>query len=132
MEAYGSLQVEFLEEKKEDHQIVRTFHLSMEGSTGRQIKQYHFIAWPDHGVPSSSEALLEFVDQVKDKYNVADGPTVVHCRLGDMPIQNDLVITTSNIIVLVLAVLEHLLPYMCKWLDQRRKEQLTFTSLCST
>lgn len=80
LEEHGALQVQFLEEKKEDYQVVRTFYLSMEGSTGHHVRQYHFTAWPDHGVPSSAEALLDFVDQVKSKYNAADGPTVVHCR----------------------------------------------------
>ena len=73
--------MEFLEEKKEQCQVVRTFYISMQGSTvGRRVKQYHFVSWPDHGVPATSSDLLEFMEQVRGNFNAADGPTIVHCR----------------------------------------------------
>ncbi|XP_078317952.1 uncharacterized protein LOC111119360 isoform X3 [Crassostrea virginica] len=48
----------------------------------RMVTQYHFTAWPDHGVPDAFQ-LLQFFRKVTDngtEYDVA--PTVVHCSAG--------------------------------------------------
>lgn len=45
------------------------------------VTQYHFTAWPDHGVPDAFQ-LLQFYRKVtgnSTEYEVP--PTVVHCRL---------------------------------------------------
>ena len=74
--------MEFLEETKKEYQVMRTFYISMKGHSemGRRVKQYHFIAWPDHGVPRKYDDFLKFMEQVMDNVNPSDGPTVVHCR----------------------------------------------------
>ncbi|KAK2081776.1 hypothetical protein P7K49_040727 [Saguinus oedipus] len=48
------------------------------------MRQFHFLAWPDHCVPSSPDTLLAFwrmlqqwLDQTMDR-----GPPIVHCRWG--------------------------------------------------
>ena len=48
------------------------------------VKQYHFTAWPDHGVPSDYEELLSFVRVSREaaKKNEHNGPLVVHCSAG--------------------------------------------------
>lgn len=46
----------------------------------REVKQFHFTVWPDHGVPEYPTALLAFRRRVR-RYNPVDaGPLVVHCR----------------------------------------------------
>ena len=47
----------------------------------RQVKQFHFTAWPDMGLPESPTPLLLFMQRAKD-YNPIEiqGPTIVHCR----------------------------------------------------
>ncbi len=46
----------------------------------REVRQFQFTAWPDHGVPEHSSSVLAFVHRVK-ACNPADaGPVVVHCR----------------------------------------------------
>ena len=46
----------------------------------REVKQFHFTVWPDHGVPEYPTALLAFRRRVR-RYNPDDaGPLVVHCR----------------------------------------------------
>ena len=46
----------------------------------REVKQFHFTVWPDHGVPEYPTALLAFRRRVR-RYNPADaGPLIVHCR----------------------------------------------------
>lgn len=46
----------------------------------REIRQFHFTGWPDHGVPYHATGLLGFVRQVKSKSPPNAGPLVVHCR----------------------------------------------------
>ncbi|KAB1258313.1 Receptor-type tyrosine-protein phosphatase mu [Camelus dromedarius] len=48
----------------------------------REIRQFHFTGWPDHGVPYHATGLLGFVRQVKSKSPPSAGPLVVHCSAG--------------------------------------------------
>ncbi len=47
----------------------------------REVTHFWFTGWPDHGVPSSTHSLVEFLLHVQ-KHTISDmpGPTVVHCR----------------------------------------------------
>lgn len=47
----------------------------------REIRQFHFTGWPDHGVPYHATGLLGFIRRVKSKTLTNAGPMVVHCRL---------------------------------------------------
>lgn len=56
----------------------------------RLIRHFHYTVWPDHGVPETTQSLIQFVRTVRDYINRTPGagPTVVHCRcvcdnLGD-------------------------------------------------
>ena len=47
-----------------DH-VVRTFHVTRTGqAVERIVKQFHFIAWPDFGVPNDPSTLLAFIRKV--------------------------------------------------------------------
>ena len=52
----------------------------------RTIYQYHFTAWPDHGVPLHALPLISFIRNSAAAANTASdlesnlGPIVVHCR----------------------------------------------------
>ena len=56
--------------------------------TGRNVFQYHFKAWPDHGVPHDPGAVLGFLQDVTlsqstlNTKGVEPGPVVVHCSAG--------------------------------------------------
>ncbi|XP_059832353.1 uncharacterized protein LOC132397544 [Hypanus sabinus] len=50
----------------------------------KNVRQFHFTGWPDHGVPSTTGILIEFrnlVRQYIDQHQMS-GPTVVHCSAG--------------------------------------------------
>jgi len=53
-------------------------------SEERLIYQYHFQAWPDHGVPSDPGCVLNFLHDVNSRQSaVAEaGPVIVHCSAG--------------------------------------------------
>ena len=88
---YGSLQITNLEETILPHYILRhvlVTNLSDSQKEERHVFQYHFKAWPDHGVPQDPGVVLGFMEDINAK--VADmkneslnpGPTVVHCSAG--------------------------------------------------
>lgn len=50
----------------------------------REVRQFHYMSWPDHGVPSHPASILSFVRHVMGYMNNRrqEGPTVVHCSAG--------------------------------------------------
>ncbi|XP_066915195.1 receptor-type tyrosine-protein phosphatase S-like isoform X3 [Clytia hemisphaerica] len=66
-----------------DH-VVRTFHITRTGqSVERIVKQFHFVAWPDFGVPADPAAILGFIRKVNNWRLVSPGgPAIIHCSAG--------------------------------------------------
>uniref|UniRef100_A0A1A9Z4D7 protein-tyrosine-phosphatase n=1 Tax=Glossina pallidipes TaxID=7398 RepID=A0A1A9Z4D7_GLOPL len=68
--------------------ILREFLVSWRVQTERHIYQYHFQAWPDHGVPTNPDCVLDFLNDVNTKQNQLiqagkePGPICVHCSAG--------------------------------------------------
>ncbi|XP_071953092.1 uncharacterized protein [Antedon mediterranea] len=48
----------------------------------RRIKQFHFISWPDMGVPLYATAALNYVKKIKQSSQSNSSPTLVHCSAG--------------------------------------------------
>ncbi|XP_029436512.1 tyrosine-protein phosphatase non-receptor type 6 isoform X2 [Rhinatrema bivittatum] len=50
----------------------------------REIAHFHYLAWPDHGVPSDAGGVLSFLDQINQKQEglPGAGPIIVHCSAG--------------------------------------------------
>ena len=46
----------------------------------REVRQFQFTAWPDHGVPDHPTPLLLFMRRVKAMTPPDSGPMIVHCR----------------------------------------------------
>ena len=44
------------------------------------MTQYHFTAWPDHGVPDYATPILAFHRRVEAQHHPSKGPMLVHCR----------------------------------------------------
>ncbi|XP_021369342.1 tyrosine-protein phosphatase 10D-like isoform X2 [Mizuhopecten yessoensis] len=78
---YGDLQVAALNETKFPSWTITEFRLSL-GDVSRQIRHFHFLAWPDFGVPDKPQTLIRFVKTVREKLNRECGPIVVHCSAG--------------------------------------------------
>lgn len=53
----------------------------LQGSETRQISQYHFLTWPDFGVPEDMEHILTFVKDIRNSIR-GTAPVLVHCRWG--------------------------------------------------
>uniref|UniRef100_A0A8C3DV90 Tyrosine-protein phosphatase non-receptor type n=1 Tax=Corvus moneduloides TaxID=1196302 RepID=A0A8C3DV90_CORMO len=54
------------------------------GKAVREIWQYQYLSWPDHGVPSEPGGVLSFLDQINQKQESIPnaGPILVHCSAG--------------------------------------------------
>lgn len=49
-------------------------------SARHEVRQFHFTAWPEHGVPYHATGLLAFIRRVKASTPPDAGPVVIHCR----------------------------------------------------
>nr|XP_046147422.1 receptor-type tyrosine-protein phosphatase kappa-like isoform X12 [Oncorhynchus gorbuscha] len=82
-EVYGDFKVTFVEVEPLAEYVVRTFTLERRGFNElREVKQFHFTGWPDHGVPYHATGLLSFIRRVKISNPPSAGPIVVHCSAG--------------------------------------------------
>lgn len=77
--------MEYIEHSDHSYYLTRVLRLTdTETGDSRDILQFHYITWPDFGVPQSPAAFLDFLRRVRDagvlEANV--GPAVVHCSAG--------------------------------------------------
>ncbi|XP_026220773.1 receptor-type tyrosine-protein phosphatase beta-like isoform X26 [Anabas testudineus] len=68
-----------------DDWTIRDFRIkNLKTAETRSVRHFHFTAWPDHGVPETTELLINFRHLVRehmDQYS-RHSPTVVHCSAG--------------------------------------------------
>ncbi|KAM5247988.1 receptor-type tyrosine-protein phosphatase F isoform 6-T6 [Ctenodactylus gundi] len=82
-ETYGLIQVTLVDTVELATYTVRTFALHKSGSSEkRELRQFQFMAWPDHGVPEYPTPILAFLRRVKACNPLDAGPMVVHCSAG--------------------------------------------------
>ncbi|XP_055931729.1 tyrosine-protein phosphatase Lar-like isoform X6 [Argiope bruennichi] len=82
-ETYGVMYVKYTEVSELASYCIRTFHLQRVGfPETREVRQFQFTAWPDHGVPEHPTAFLMFLRRVQAMNPMDAGPIVVHCSAG--------------------------------------------------
>ncbi|XP_030258687.1 receptor-type tyrosine-protein phosphatase S isoform X7 [Sparus aurata] len=82
-ETYGMIQVSLLDTMELATFCVRTFSLHKSGnSERREVRQFQFTAWPDHGVPEYPTPFLNFLRRVKACNPPDAGPIIAHCSAG--------------------------------------------------
>ncbi|CAB3999896.1 receptor-type tyrosine- phosphatase S-like isoform X10, partial [Paramuricea clavata] len=83
-ELFGSLTVNPIEEWELTDYTIRKFQLQQNNNSEltRDVAQFHYTAWPDHGVPVHPSRLLAFIRRVKSYSRVATGKILVHCSAG--------------------------------------------------
>ncbi|XP_047452257.1 receptor-type tyrosine-protein phosphatase beta isoform X4 [Mugil cephalus] len=68
-----------------DDWTIRDFDIKyVKTAETRSVRHFHFTAWPDHGVPETTELLISFRHLVREHMNQYSrhSPTVVHCSAG--------------------------------------------------
>uniref|UniRef100_A0AAR5QKL5 protein-tyrosine-phosphatase n=1 Tax=Dendroctonus ponderosae TaxID=77166 RepID=A0AAR5QKL5_DENPD len=79
------LQLEYLEQHDHSYYLTRLLRLKdLESGEQRDILQFHYITWPDFGVPCSPTKFLDFLKKVRKAGVLGEdvGPAVVHCSAG--------------------------------------------------
>ncbi|CAO1422496.1 unnamed protein product [Diamesa hyperborea] len=85
---WGYAKVSCLSESSTADYTLRELLFSWRGREDRKIFQYHFLVWPDHGVPSDPGCVLNFLQDVNARQEallcdgINPGPICVHCSAG--------------------------------------------------
>ncbi|KAM9149381.1 receptor-type tyrosine-protein phosphatase eta [Pangshura tecta] len=64
---------------------IRDFTVEDSDATeSHSVRQFHFTSWPDHGVPETTDLLINFRHLVQEniRQNPPGSPTLVHCSAG--------------------------------------------------
>ncbi|CAC5418187.1 PTPRT [Mytilus coruscus] len=80
----NNFKVTMTKEKEHTFHVYRLLTVSLKNATNgqeRKIHHFHFIQWPDHGVPDSIK-LVDFYRKVKSEKCNQNGPMAVHCSAG--------------------------------------------------
>uniref|UniRef100_A0A2I3G2P1 Receptor-type tyrosine-protein phosphatase H n=1 Tax=Nomascus leucogenys TaxID=61853 RepID=A0A2I3G2P1_NOMLE len=82
---HGHLRVTLVGEEVMENWTVRELQLlQVEEQKTLSLRQFHYQAWPDHGVPSSPDNLLAFWRMLRQwlDQTTEGGPPIVHCSAG--------------------------------------------------
>ncbi|XP_073715202.1 receptor-type tyrosine-protein phosphatase eta isoform X2 [Misgurnus anguillicaudatus] len=85
MNQFNHLTVTTISEIPLEEWTIRDFEVkNVKTGETRSVRHFHFTAWPDHGVPETTELLINFRHLVRehmDQYS-RHSPTLVHCSAG--------------------------------------------------
>uniref|UniRef100_A0A7E4VXE1 protein-tyrosine-phosphatase n=1 Tax=Panagrellus redivivus TaxID=6233 RepID=A0A7E4VXE1_PANRE len=84
---YGDVEVTLVSESIYEEFVVRDLrlqHLGENGSPARSVIHYHYMAWPDFGVPEDPTGIVNFARLFRANLPPAptNKPTIVHCSAG--------------------------------------------------
>ncbi|XP_006825167.2 receptor-type tyrosine-protein phosphatase N2-like [Saccoglossus kowalevskii] len=66
-----------------DDYLVRSFYLkNLQTNETRTVTQFHYLTWPDNGVPPNPKGILEFRRKVNKSFRGRACPIMVHCSDG--------------------------------------------------
>ncbi|KAM6069048.1 receptor-type tyrosine-protein phosphatase eta isoform 4-T4 [Theristicus caerulescens] len=83
--SYGDIIVKMVSEIVLPEWTIRDFTVEKSGTPeSHTVRQFHFTSWPDHGVPETTDLLINFRHLVHEysSQNPIDSPTLVHCSAG--------------------------------------------------
>ncbi|KAM9555984.1 receptor-type tyrosine-protein phosphatase eta isoform 2-T2 [Guaruba guarouba] len=83
--SYGDIIVTMVSEVVLPEWTIRDFTVEKSDTAeGHTVRQFHFTSWPDHGVPETTELLINFRHLVHEysSQNPIESPTLVHCSAG--------------------------------------------------
>ncbi|KAK2154672.1 hypothetical protein LSH36_261g03003 [Paralvinella palmiformis] len=82
---YNDLKVQIVREtvdlKHTNPEYIITYMTLSQGEELRLIKHFHYLAWPEDGLPDNPESVIHFTKLVRT-FLAYDSPTVVHCSSG--------------------------------------------------
>jgi len=87
-ENYGVMSVTLTDTQELATYVIRTFQLQRVSSVNmgytdrREVKQFQYVAWPDHGVPEHPAPFLQFLRRIAAINTPDAGPVITHCSAG--------------------------------------------------
>ncbi|KAF6035941.1 PTPRM [Bugula neritina] len=78
---YGDITVSMVSAEEWAEYVVRVLNVEKSGEK-RRVRQYHYTAWPDHGVPDTMSPFISFYKKIKTETYRIDGALLVHCSAG--------------------------------------------------
>ncbi|CRK93061.1 CLUMA_CG006471, isoform A [Clunio marinus] len=120
-----------------DDYLVRSFYLkNLRTGETRTVTQFHFLSWPQAGVPISPKALLEFRRKVNKSYRGRSCPIIVHSSNGagraGAYILLDLVLGRMNKgarEIDIAATLEHLRDQRARLVETKQQFEFVLTAV---
>ncbi|XP_049275275.1 receptor-type tyrosine-protein phosphatase mu isoform X2 [Rhipicephalus sanguineus] len=80
---YGDIMVTLVSEEVFVDYTIRTFKIHKSGAASKRVvKQFHFTAWPDHGVPAHPLSLVQMIELAKVHAPSSKAPLLLHCSAG--------------------------------------------------
>jgi len=76
---YGDIGVMLKSVERTVDFVVRTYDLRRADAV-RRAKQFHYMTWPDHGVPLRASTIITFRRRVRSYDDSHPGIIIVHCR----------------------------------------------------
>ncbi|XP_010149631.1 PREDICTED: receptor-type tyrosine-protein phosphatase eta [Eurypyga helias] len=83
--SYGGIIVTMVAEVVLPEWTIRDFTVEKSDTPeSHTVRQFHFTSWPDHGVPETTDLLINFRHLIHEysSQNPIDSPTLVHCSAG--------------------------------------------------
>ncbi|XP_064294464.1 receptor-type tyrosine-protein phosphatase alpha isoform X2 [Phalacrocorax carbo] len=83
-QVYGDFTVTLNNTRTTTGLVTRIFSLQKAGcALPRVVEQFHYLLWPDHGIPRNPARLLYLVEVVNKRVlETSAGPVLVHCSAG--------------------------------------------------
>ncbi|KYB26638.1 receptor-type tyrosine-protein phosphatase F isoform X2 [Tribolium castaneum] len=78
---YGTITLQYFSNRVYADYEHRVFKVT-NGNSTREVQQYHFQSWPDHGVPLYAQTLIPFLENLQKIPLSTKSPIVVHCSAG--------------------------------------------------
>ncbi|XP_030307401.1 receptor-type tyrosine-protein phosphatase eta, partial [Calypte anna] len=82
---YGDITVTIVSEIVLPEWTIRDFTVEKSNTAdSHTVRQFHYTSWPDHGVPETTDLLINFRHLVHEhsSQNPIDSPILVHCSAG--------------------------------------------------
>ncbi|XP_035677377.1 tyrosine-protein phosphatase non-receptor type 12-like [Branchiostoma floridae] len=79
---FGDITVSMEDQNKITEDFLRRIIVAKKGSETRQLVQFHYTTWPDHGVPLSPRSIIDLIGQFRQVQPMDDSPICVHCSAG--------------------------------------------------
>ncbi|XP_070549929.1 tyrosine-protein phosphatase non-receptor type 12-like isoform X2 [Ptychodera flava] len=80
--SFGDITVTLSGQTQVSQNVILREICGRKGNEERKIHQYHYNAWPDHGIPTSPLPIIKMMADVRQLQPHDDKPIVLHCSAG--------------------------------------------------